>query len=203
MLELAEGLSIRSEDPVDDRYVFNTVDDALATLPVKTINGRVSTRRYVGLSIFVASEDRNYQFQGGISDECFVPLVDPLSFSTNENGERLVVQGVTPRVVGRELKFDFKVVDVATGVPVTKTVSVEFDDPLLVTIGSDQKVSVSVDADFSGGGGSSGSGGTINTKNFLKKGTAFVAVPENLLKLDDDGNVDVVRQVDVHGWVQV
>ena len=189
-----QGFSILSNEPVDDRFVFNTVEDVLLTLNITKVGSLVITRRYVGLTIHITSENRNYQFQEGIEDENFVPLFDEKYF-TNVNGQRLVVQGVEPKVASGKLTFDFKILDVATGAQTTKPVAIAFDDPLKVKIDDETKeVSISVDGDFSGGG----SGGP--TGDFLEKASVFTATPDYLLKVSSDGKVDTINQTVVHGW---
>jgi hypothetical protein len=77
-LSIDAGLRIGNRDPIDDRFVYATVDLALNGNPAAASNkdklGIPSTRRYEGLTVYISSEQRNYQFVGGTTDDCFVPM---------------------------------------------------------------------------------------------------------------------------------
>ena len=68
------GFSLDTSDAVDDRYVYETVNDVFAPPadPAHT-GGIVKARRYDGLPVWIRSEGRQYRFKGGIEKENFVP----------------------------------------------------------------------------------------------------------------------------------
>ena len=72
-IEVSSGLRIPNNLPVDDRYVFGTKDIAL-----DQTNGIRFSRRYVGLKVTILNDadgkQRDYWFEGGITDAHFKPV---------------------------------------------------------------------------------------------------------------------------------
>lgn len=63
---LVDGFNLRQQGPLDQRTVFPTKEDALASL--------YKVQRYVGLEVYITEEQRKYIFQGGIENENLVPV---------------------------------------------------------------------------------------------------------------------------------
>ena len=62
------GQHVTNDDPIDDRMVFDTVDELLTSLAFG--------RRFDGLSIWIRQEKRKYRFVGGTTNSHFIP--DPI-----------------------------------------------------------------------------------------------------------------------------
>jgi len=60
-----DGHRITNDSPVDDRMVYETVEEVLTTLPFG--------RRYDGLAIWIRQKKLLYRFIGGTSNDHFVP----------------------------------------------------------------------------------------------------------------------------------
>ena len=63
---LVDGFNLRQQGPLDQRTVFATKEEALASIR--------RVQRYDGLPVYITSEERQYIFQGGIADENLVPF---------------------------------------------------------------------------------------------------------------------------------
>lgn len=63
---LVDGFNLRQQGPLDQRTVFPTKENALASL--------YKVQRYVGLEVYITEEQRKYIFQGGIENENLVPV---------------------------------------------------------------------------------------------------------------------------------
>ncbi len=66
-INIGSSLAVGGSVPVDSRYVFATVQDALTGIP-----GGSFGKRYVGLTVFISSESTEYWFKSGITDSDFI-----------------------------------------------------------------------------------------------------------------------------------
>lgn len=69
-LSFGSGLKVGNSEPIDDRLIYETVEDVF--LPAAQ-GGISNARRYDGLQIYIKSEQRFYRFVGGITRDDFVP----------------------------------------------------------------------------------------------------------------------------------
>lgn len=70
---IVDGFDLRAQKPIDDRFVKNTVEEALTTIP--------SGQRYIGLTVFIKTEKCDYIFRDGILNSDFVRKVLATSYT--------------------------------------------------------------------------------------------------------------------------
>jgi len=69
--QFGQGFRITNNEPIDDRLVYDTVDDVIdADSPIRI----GTTRRYDGLIIWIKSLQQWWGFIGGTSNDHFVPV---------------------------------------------------------------------------------------------------------------------------------
>jgi hypothetical protein len=70
-IAMGSGFRVGDNSAIDDRIIYDTVDAVF--LPASQ-GGIVSARRYIGLMIYISSEEKYYYFKDGITQTNFVPL---------------------------------------------------------------------------------------------------------------------------------
>jgi hypothetical protein len=92
-ITLTQGLTINSKQETDDRTLYATVDGCLNTGEI--VNGvqkprLAPSRRYVDMPVYIQSEQRYYQFVGGIANENFEPVASGGGGITKEELEAAI-----------------------------------------------------------------------------------------------------------------
>ena len=70
---IVDGFDLRAQKPIDDRFVKDTVEEALTTIP--------SGQRYIGLTVFIKQEKCDYIFRDGILNSDFVRKIEAASYT--------------------------------------------------------------------------------------------------------------------------
>jgi len=99
---LGQGLSFTGADESDDRSVYPTVEAALTTGGL--VNGiqkpRISPgRRFIGMKVYIAEEDREYRFTGGTSNAHFLPVPAGDGGESMSAGDLASLQGLVNKLM--------------------------------------------------------------------------------------------------------